>query len=261
MRLGCLPDPPKLAGETPDWKFDRARLTATSPPSHSLRELVLDVLDQGQLGSCVANATLQAVRMRHVAQGVANPRLGSRLMSYYLARCADGAQVYDAGTYNRRLFEMLNKFGFCAEEIWPYSDLDTGMPTDPYRLMPSTKAFHDAFDQRSPTIYRRIDSVDDQLIEDLKLAISNGFPVPFGCDVNVAFTTGNFNPKQALPAPTISAGGHAMIYVGYSGDVFEVLNSWSADFGDNGFIYFTPEYVMTTRDQWQVEHSPVDGEI
>lgn len=257
--LGCYPDPPKLAHEKPDWLLDASTLKV-APPSFSLRELVLDVLNQGRLGSCAANATLQAIRMRHVAQDVPDPMLGSRLMLYYLCRAAGHTTNFDSGTYLRLCFEMLNKFGFCPEEIWPYDDTDTGSPFDPFRRMPRTQAFHDAFDLHAPTVYRRVITSGNALLGDLKRAIASGYPVPFGCDVSDAFTRGNFNPKSPLPPPTTSAGGHAMCFVGYNGDVFEVLNSWSTNFADDGYCWFSPEYVMTTRDQWIVEHAPVEGE-
>lgn len=257
--LGWLKDRPKFSDEKPDWAFGpfaATRFGASAPPAASLDDLVLTVLDQGSLGSCVANAGLQAVRMRHIAQGVASPRLGSRLMAYYLARAVDHLTSIDSGTYPRTLFEILNKFGFCPEEVWPY---DVGPM--PFKTMPSSKAFHDAFDQRAPTVYRRISSTGNDKIGDVKRAIAGGFPVVFGCSVDEAFTQGLFDVNDAIRPPRSNiAGGHCMLFVGYSGDTFRVLNSWSEDFGIQGRVLFSPEYVLECDDLWIVEHAPVQGE-
>lgn len=259
--LGYQPDSTKTDGEKPDWAFQRGALKFAAPPSAHLQELVLDVLDQGSLGSCVFNAALQAIRMGHVRQGVKDPKLGSRLYSYYLARAAVHLTMLDAGSQLRTCFEMLNKFGFPPEYLWPYDDADTDSKSDPFRIMPPTVAFHAGFDVRSPTVYRRITTTGSALLDEIKHAIANGHPVCFGCEVDEDFTRGLFNPLNSLQPPTENiAGGHAMLFVGYSGDSFEVLNSWGTDFGQSGYCRFSPDYVLQCRDCWTVEHSPVQGE-
>jgi C1A family cysteine protease len=258
VKLGYLRDRPKQPWEDPDWSFTAfaAGRFGAPPPADDLSSLVVDVLDQGNLGSCVLNSAFQAIRMRHVAQGVHAPKLGSRLMGYYLARAVDHLTAVDSGTYLRTAFEVLNKFGFCSEDVWPYND-----GPELFMRMPNSKAFHDAFDLHAPTVYRRISTTGNDRILDVKRAIAGGFPVCFGCAVDNAFTHGNFDPAEPLMPPRADiAGGHAMTIIGYSGDVFRVLNSWSSDFGVDGRVYFSPEYVMEAQDLWIVEHAPVEGE-
>lgn len=264
--LGWLKDRPKLAGEKPDYLFTdhaaRLGLAAAPPPADDLADLVLDVLDQGQLGSCVANAIMQAVRMRHVAQKVLSPILGSRLMTYYLARAAMHMTGVDSGTEPRIALSALRQFGFCPEAIWPYSDQNDSSARDPFKLMPPMAAFQAAFDQKSPTSYVRIASTGSQRLADVKSAIAGGYPVVFGCDVSNEFCRGQFDAAQPLtpPASYDVAGGHCMLFQGYSGDTFRVLNSWSAGFGDKGRILFAPEYVLACDDLWIIEHAPSEGE-
>lgn len=264
--LGWLKDKPKLLGEAPDHLFEdfkAERALGAAPVTFSLAELVLKVLDQGQLGSCVSNATAQALRMRLVAQGVSAPPLPARLMIYYLARAVDHATSVDAGTYPRVAMEILNKFGFAPESLWPYSDKNDSSAKDPFKLMPTMEVFQAAFDQHAPTKYVRITSSGNQRLVDLKTAIAGGFPVIFGCNVSEAFCQGDFDASKPLdpPAAKDSAGGHCMIFEGYDGDDLTVLNSWSEDFGEKGRIKFSPKYLAACDDLWAIDHTPVEGEV
>lgn len=257
--LGYLPDPPK------DTDFDFAELGLTAIPAEAtLRPFVIDVLDQGNLGSCVANAGLQAVRMSHVRQLIAQvtspeaaamlqqnpPALGSRLMAYYLARATHHMTGVDSGTYLRALFEILNKFGFCPEEVWPYIIAE-------FTRMPPTRAIRAAFDQKSPTTYRRIFSESYERVDDVKRALAAGYPVCFGTDVNRDFVNDNFDPSVPYdPSKGQIEGGHAMLWSGYKNDDFDTLNSWSIRFGVGGYFVAKAELVVAARDLWVVEYAP-----
>lgn len=254
MKLGWLPDPFKRPDEAPDFDAE-ALLGATVPPlAYSNRGLVLDILDQGALNSCVANAGFQAVRASHVRQGVREPKLGSRLFGYYCSRAYHHATARDGGTHLRTFFQALNKFGLCAEDVWPYKDLSRN-----FKRMPPTKAFMAAFDQRSPTTYRRIYDEDAERVVAIKRALAAGFLVVFGTDVSQAFlklqgATEPLDPPIGEPM----AGGHAMCITGYDGDAFEIVNSWGSAWADGGFCRFSADYLAwsNTRDIWIVEHSP-----
>ena len=43
--------------------------------------------------------------------------------------------------------------------------------------------------------------------------------------------------------PTSVRGGHAVAFVGYDQKMFIVRNSWSTDWGDNGFAYASDAYA------------------
>ncbi len=250
--LGWLPDRPKAPGEAPDHDALPLLAAAPVPPAASNRRLIVDVLDQGQLGSCVANAIMQAVRASHVAQGVMAPRLGSRLYSYWWSRAYEHTTKNDAGTYLRDFFRGLNKGGFCPESKWPYD-------VKRFAEMPPSAAFRAAFDQHSPTVYKVINTGSYQRLPVIKAAVAAGYLVCFGTLVSEAFVNDPL-PAAPLPPPEGQAivGGHALCVVGYDGDVFEVLNSWGAGWGEGGYCRFSGDYMAwgQTQDLWLVAKAP-----
>ena len=250
--LGWLPDPE----DERDLGFDKLGLDSP-PPRASAHHLLAGPYDQGELGSCVAQVVAKLVEASHRRQNEP-PTVASRLAIYYLSRAVLRTQRIDSGTHLRTAFMVLNRFGFCPEEVWPYSDA-----TDedaPFRHMPPTQAFRMSFDQsakRSTCRYRRILSSGAARIRDVKRAIANGMPVGFGTEVSVDFAEGRLGTGAVLPPRRGSdvAGGHAMIAGGYEGDWFEVLNSWGEDFGDGGWCRLDETYVAQWRDLWTVEHA------
>ena len=74
-RFGWLPDPPSPKDHDAAPKL---RTAGPLPTSISLANQILSILDQGNLGSCVAQATAQALRASLVHQGVVVPTLASR---------------------------------------------------------------------------------------------------------------------------------------------------------------------------------------
>lgn len=254
--LGWLPDPLKRPGEKPDFDAEELLGLDPAPPSADNRNLIAGVLDQGNLGSCVANAGFQAIRANHIKQGVAldQARLGSRLFGYYVSRAYHHDTGRDTGTHLRTFFQALNKFGWPPEEVWPYEDVFKN-----FKRMPPTKAFMAAFDQKSPTTYRRIYDTGSERVDAVKRALAKGLLVVFGTDVGVPFLNLK-DDHQPLPPPiddTI-AGGHAMCIVGYDGDNFDVVNSWGTGWGSSGWCRFSADYLTwgSTRDIWIVEHAP-----
>lgn len=248
--LGYRPDP----ASTRDFSA-RDRLGVTPPPpAASVRHLIVDVLDQLTLSSCVANAIMQAVRASHVRQGVTNPKLGSRLFAYYCSRAFHHETNVDGGTYLRTCFQGMNKFGVAPEDIFPYTDQG-----EPWKKLPPTAAFRAAYDQVSPTKYERIVTVGSARVDDIKRAIAAGHVVCFGTDVSVDFAS-NRGVDVPIDPPVGKeiAGGHALSVVSYSGDVFTIANSWGEGWAQAGFCEFTASYLAwsDTRDVWLVDSAP-----
>lgn len=285
--LGHLPDPPKAKGQKPDFDFMQLGLRMSGlPEAASARHLIVSVLEQGNLGSCVAHAGLQAVRASHVKQFIArgdtpqaareHAKLGSRLAGYFLARAANHMSKFDSGTHIRSLFDMLNTFGFCPEDRWPYSDTKDGallvngvwhrdLELDPdkfapFRQLPNTAAMHDAFDQRSPTTYHRIYETGYGRVDAIKAAIADERIVCLGTDVSAKI----FNyiaGDSALDPPVGESieGGHAMAVAAYDADGAWIPNSWGDGYGDEGYVQLSWDYIAWegTRDLWTVEHAPL----
>lgn len=260
-RLGSLPDPfdPRdRSAET----FLRAVHTAALPREASNRNLILNILDQGRLGSCVANAVMQAIRAAHVRQGIKNPELGSRLMAYYFSRAIHHDQFNDSGTYTRTMFQALNQFGFCRERYWPYDDDNADKSDGPakFKRMPGSAAIRAAFDQKSPTVYSRISSTGYDRIDAIKRAVAAGFIVCFGTDVSNNFCNDVGTASVIGPPNNLSiAGGHELCVYSYdANDNFGIVNSWSTDWGMDGCCVFNADYLADprTRDIWIVESAP-----
>lgn len=278
-RLGWVKDPI----DNRDQDALKALRFTTPPPRESNRHLV-KIVNQGQLGSCTVNGTGQAVRAAEIveritgtaeatvaaislAEAQASTPFMSRLFAYYLARAYEGAQLEDAGTYIRLIFQVLNKYGFPPESAWPYSD-DLGVGA-PFARMPSAEAFREAYDQRASVAnananlieYSRVMGSGDTRITTIKTALASQHLVVFGTPVTEDFCNGiGVDKPIERPGSTQKlAGGHAMCLVGYDGDVFDVANSWSESFGDGGFVKFARSYIewSQTNDLWIVKRAPL----
>lgn len=243
----------------------RGPATATKTDNSSL----IMVVDQGQLGSCTANASGQAVRAAELTELVAadnrawvaagntlatfdaaaslakhqaSLEFWSRLMSYYLARSYDHDTASDNGTEIRLIFQAINKYGFAPESAWPYND--SSAPGAPFSKMPSSAAFRLAFDARDNTTneangmieYSRITSTGTQRQTDIMDATAMGNLVVFGTLVTNSFCADNSgNSGKPIPKPasatTDIAGGHALCMTGGDQNGADVVNSWGKSYG------------------------------
>jgi C1A family cysteine protease len=265
-RLGWLPDEPKTTGQKSDRAFGELAVAATPVPDSSDNgHLIVDVLDQGRLGTCVAHAVVQALRAAQVRAGgigAPKPPLASRLFAYYFSRAYHGATLIDGGTFLRTCFAALNKFGFPPEGLWPYDDETdvVGGRRPAYARPPATAALVNAMDRRAPTSYRRITTEGRSRIDDVKRALGAGHLVCFGTNVSSRFVADELGDVVVDPpsASDAIAGGHAMALAGHVGDVFDVVNSWGAGWGDHGWARLSADYVAwdRSRDFWIVESAP-----
>lgn len=245
--FGWLPDPP----DRKDWLAGhRLVLPPPAASSASCKAYVGPVLDQGALGSCVAQAVAKQIYASHCRQGMPAPKLASRLAIYYLARATHRMQHFDSGTYLRAAYQILNKFGFCEEAAWPYI-------AENFATMPPAKAFRLAFDQRKPTEYLRIHETGPQRLETVRLCLAAGLPVAFGTMVGDDFIS-SFGVNKIHDIPASNTAGHAMLLVGYENDRFEVMNSWGPGWGNAGFGWMTEDYIAweRTQDLWVARHTP-----
>jgi C1A family cysteine protease len=217
------------------------------PERVDLREHWSDVMDQGDLGSCVANAIAGAIRATRSKNkmSVYDP---SRLFIYYFARVLDGTDPKeDAGTYIRSGFKAVNKNRVCSERNWPYKIAD-------FSVEPNKNA------QKAATQHRKFNYLSlDGAPEEIKHSLASGYPVVFGTAVYRSFMTKTVAQTGLVPNPDKTKeeclGGHAMVIVGYNNSQghYVVANSWGADWGDKGFCYIPFEYIhdsVVTSDFW-----------
>src|SRR5471032_900407 len=113
---GWIPDLP----DGRDYLFGaRRQLRAEFPASVDLRATCSPVEDQGQLGSCTANALAGALEFLEKKDNVAFSDL-SRLFIYYNERVVEHTPKTDSGAMLRDGIKALAHQGVCAETEWPY---------------------------------------------------------------------------------------------------------------------------------------------
>jgi hypothetical protein len=257
--LGWKKDKPKAPGETPD-RLARHKLAAVMPPpAASNQPDILSVIDQKAMGSCVVQSATQNYRANLAHRGIVSP-LGSRLFLYYLARAYDHDTANDDGTFLRNAFQALTKFGLPPEDAWPYDD-DT-RPGAPFSRLPPISAFRAAYDQSAQMAtprYFRIDTEGEERVLDVKRAIAAGHCVSWGTSVSNDFCNDDLGTAPLVPPIGKSiAGGHALLIAGYSGDVFDVVNSWSDSWGSKGWCRMDASYLtwQESSDFWIVDTAP-----
>ena len=217
---------------------------------------LVQILDQGQLGSCTANAIAQMVRAEMLHTGApATTEFLSRLWAYTLALAAEGNLGKDTGTHLATVMDELASYGFPKESTWPY-DLTT------FGQRPSPECHRAAHDQRAQkaVAYHQISEEGDARLTIIRQALTAGKLVVFGTQVDPAA----INVYQAgsvldVPALGTDTEGHAMCVVGYEADGrFKVANSWGPDFGDRGFLWMPANYLKwdETDDLWMVSQVP-----
>lgn len=221
---------------------------ANLPAMVDLRPHLTDVEDQGELGSCTANAIAGAYE--YLQFRTTNHRGDvSRLFIYYLEREVDDCTDEDTGASLRDGMKVLRKHGVCSENSWPY-DIEA------FRNRPDEQAFAEA---QAHTIdeYRRV-PVDAHA---MKVCLAEGYPFVFGMKIFKSFEAHGHHGKIRLPRSGEEClGSHAMLAVGYAEDdeVFIVRNSWGADWGDGGYCYVPFDYLgdeELTDDCWTLRRA------
>jgi len=92
---------------------------ATLPRKIDMRSKCSPVDDQGQLGSCTANALVGALEFLELKDGAQFVDL-SRLFVYYNERVIEGTVDQDSGAFIRDGIKSVAKQGVCTESEWPY---------------------------------------------------------------------------------------------------------------------------------------------
>lgn len=204
------------------------------------------VYDQGQLGSCTANAVAAAVDYDRIVHGE-KPLYPSRLGIYFLERALEGQPSdQDTGAFGRDGFKAGSRYGYIPEKDLPYSDdvNSTSFRTDPRRL---TTWKTDVWKLERP--YKSV----PRTINDIKAVLSNNQSVAFGFTVYESFESEAVATSGIMPVPSRYEqvlGGHEVLAVGYLKSYPHhvlVRNSWSDGWGIGG--YFLMPWTVITNHQ------------
>lgn len=228
-----------------DFGFEKISAGAI-PPKVTLVGGCSPVEDQGQLGSCTANALVGALEYLEIAEKQPFVDL-SRLMLYYDERAIEGTVGQDAGAMLRDGIKTLAKQGVCPEKEWPYK-------VTAFAKKPTAQCYADAAAHKIASYYRIV------TLADMLNCIAQGFPFVFGCQVFEEIESQQVAQTGKIPMPAPGEqpiGGHAMLAVGYStkSRLFIVRNSWGASWGVTGYATMPFAYLDNpnlTQDCWTV---------
>jgi len=228
---GWLPDFP----DRRDWMYSSLEHPVRRMPVMTdLRSGCSAVEDQGELGSCTANALAGALEFLQKKEG-AQIEEKSRLFIYYNERVIGHSVGDDSGAQLRDGIKTLVKQGACRESMWPYNP-------DKFTVKPPDACYRDALDHRV-TRYRRIVTV-----REMKSCLAEGFPFVFGFMVFNSFETPRVARSGLIDMPgkrEVPLGGHAVMAVGYDERTsrFIVRNSWGKNWGMKGYCTMPYEYL------------------
>lgn len=200
------------------------------PTKMDLRALCPPVYDQGDLGSCSANAGCAA----RVMLGKLTVEL-SRLFQYYNERVIENTISSDAGAQMRDIGKAMLTYGIAEEKLWPYDIAK-------FAHHPSSAAETNAPTHKIGSYH----SVPD--LDTMKQIIAiNKEPVMFGFSVYESFEGSAEAKTGIIPMPKKSEqllGGHAVLAVGYDDAKKHVIcrNSWGVGWGDKGYFYLPYTY-------------------
>jgi C1A family cysteine protease len=241
-KYGWIPDLPDARDlrypkhARPAELFQRARLVL--PPSLDMRGFVPIIFDQGNLGSCTANAGAGAVLFELKKQGLDRSYIASRLMLYYDERLIEQSTGSDSGAMLRDCMRTLHYRGACDESEWPY-DISKFAAAPP-------QSCYDSGLKHLVDRYLRLDNTN---LQAMKECLATGFPFVFGFTVYESFESDIVASTGVVPMPGSSEnvlGGHAALCVGFDdpSQRFIVANSWGTGWGQSGF--FTIPYAYLT---------------
>lgn len=255
-----------------DFLYEQGLEAQTLPSNFDLRPLAPSVYDQGNEGSCSANAGCAARTML-----AKDPTLYlSRAFLYYNERVLEGTTQDDQGGSMRDIVKATTKYGICLDSEMPYKVGD-------YATAPTQQNYVDAEKYKIGS-YSRIGGITA-----IRQALFTRYqPVLIGMDVFEGMESDQIAKTGVLPMPgkdETSLGGHAVLAVGYAETLpkavtetlphkscFEKLfdfifrvkpvsgylivrNSWGENWGDGGYFYMPYEYVESgyAFDFWIME--------
>lgn len=223
------------------------------PEKADLRRWCSPVENQGDLGSCTANAGVGMVEY-YEKRAFGKHIEASRLFLYKATR--NLAEIRgDGGAFIRSTMGALVLFGVPPEKYWPYTDRTTEFDKEP-------SAFCYSFAENYKSIkYFRHDPPQlsgEMVLDSVKKSLVAGVPSMFG------FTVYNSIEQAAetgeIPFPCDEErvlGGHAIVAVGYDDNksiknrdcdmgtpgALLIRNSWGSDWGDKGYGWLPYDYV------------------
>jgi C1A family cysteine protease len=218
-------------------------LSASNLKSVDLRNKLPVVYDQGNLGSCTANA------LCYCFDYIDTTFFPSRLYLYYNERLLDKSINQDAGSTLSQGIIALEKYGICSEKLCPYVISNF-----------KNKPTNDAYIEGSKHTVLSANRVM-QTMSSIKGCLNQNLPFVTGIMVYSSFESNEVAKTGYVPMPNTKKeqflGGHAVTCVGYDDakSVWIMKNSWGSNWGDRGCFYLPYNYLLSpllAGDMWQI---------
>ena len=205
------------------------------------------VYDQGQLGSCTANAIAGAIEF-DLMKEKKKDFMPSRLFIYYNERDIEGTVDSDSGAQIRDGIKSIASQGDCPENEWSYD-------ISKFAQKPPQKCYADALKHKAVQ-YQRI----TRTLNQMKGCLASGYPFVFGFTVYDSFESEEVAKTGQLNMPSAGenvVGGHAVLAVGYDDtqNRFIVRNSWGSSWAMKGYFTMPYGYLLDQNlsdDLWTV---------
>lgn len=227
------------------------------PRTHSaikavdLRSLCPPIYNQGELGSCTANALAGDYEFNEIKEKEKSEFTPSRLFIYYNERAIENTTSEDSGASLSDGIQSISTTGVCPESEWPYdvTKFSDKPPAGCYTTASSHKANQ----------YKNL----QQNLQQLKQSLIDGYPFICGITVYESFESDSAAQTGVIPLPNTATeqclGGHATMYVGFN-DTYQTFigrNSWGTDWGAAGYFYIPYAYLTNPDlacDFWSVRN-------
>ncbi len=234
------------------------------PASVDLRQWCSPIEDQGDLGSCTAQAGAGVIEY-YERKAFGRHTDTSRLFLYKTTRNLMKAKG-DTGGYLRTTIGAMVLFGVPPEEYWPYTDDEKKFDKEP-------NAFTYAFAANFQTIkYFRHDPPDRtpaKVLTQLKTYLAKGHPAMYGFTVYNSIDQAEETGRIPYPSKKERIeGGHAIVAVGYNDKIkiknthddketigaLLIRNSWGKSWGEEGYGWLPYDYVRKglAEDFWSI---------
>jgi C1A family cysteine protease len=226
-----------------EFKLLKVNIPILLPEIVDLRSKFPPIFNQGELGSCTANALCGVI-------GYDLPDfIGSRLFLYYNERKLEDTIPDDSGASLTDGVRCLLKYGICPETDWPYniSLFTTTPPNNCYENASKHKAIE-------------VKHINNNL-NSMKTSLAKGYPFVVGILLYESFEESAVSSTGIVQMPNTETeellGGHAVVCVGYNDTkkVWIMRNSWGTGWGDQGYFYLPYKYLIDsslTSDLWSV---------
>lgn len=206
------------------------------------------IYDQGQIGSCTANAFCGCYKYLCPDKSF-EP---SRLYVYYKERLLENPSgpITDSGAFVGDAYNWVSRHGVCPESVWPYdiNKVNDAPPSsaDDEAVAHEVKGFLDI-------------SIDSNLTNSIAWCLLQNKPVMMAFGVYSSFMKIGSDGLCPVPNPVSYEdfndsvdpyyGGHEVAIIGFDDDkqLYTVANSWGVGWGCNGFFFMPYSFVNNSN--------------